>query len=82
MNENITRNALETRFYVFSKYLHNNLESSVSSNPKDSFKKTGNKHPDGIYIVMFRVLNLKTNVLVYNYMYYPNYFFMSLLTYL
>lgn len=36
----------------------------------------------GVYLVVFRVLNKHSNVLVYNYIYYPDVFINSLLYYL
>ena len=91
MNYNDSPNVLDKDSYLISPKLQRALELSVSdpdtelsvSNPDidNSNKKNKAEHP-GIYLVMFRVLNLKTKVLVYNYVYYPDFFYYTLLTYL
>ena len=54
---------------------------STTSGIGNSNKKN-KQYREGIYLVMFRVLNLKSKVLVYNYVYYPDFFFHTLLVYL
>lgn len=55
---------------------------SLPNLPKSDIINSKKVHQKGIYLVMFRVLNLKTKVLVYNYVYYPNFFLQTLLVYL
>jgi DNA-directed RNA polymerase len=79
MNNNIIRNVLNTSTYLFKTELQESIDKSI---PATTTTYLGSKNPLGVYLVMFRVLNLKTNVLVYNYIYYPRFFFLTLLTYL
>jgi len=58
------------------------IELSVSNPDIVNSNNKKNKEQKGIYLVMFRVLNLKTKVLVYNYVYYPNFFLETLVVYL
>ncbi len=91
MYYNDSPNILEKDSYLISPKLQHALEFSTSNsdielsvsnpdigNPKQKYKE----HPQGIYLVMFRVLNLKTKVLVYNYVYYPDFFIQILVVYL
>lgn len=92
MNYNYTPNVLDKNSYLIDPRLHHALALSVSDpdielsleNPDiDNSNKNKNKAArPGIYLVMFRVLNLKTKVLVYNYVYYPDFFFNTLLAYM
>lgn len=81
-NNNVLLNVINNKRYLISSDLQQQLESPASVGNQDYFNRTGNKHPDGIYLVMFRLLNKKSDVLVYNYMNYSPLFLSPLLTYL
>ncbi len=58
------------------------IELSASNPDIVNSNNKKNKEQKGIYLVMFRLLNLKTKVLVYNYVYYPDFFLETLIVYL
>lgn len=73
----MNKNVLLENKYLISLELYDALEKGYWNN-----ERLLSKNSNGIYLVMFRVLNKDTNVLIYNYMYYPNIFFICLFAYL
>ena len=67
--------------YLFSDELQTSLELSTSVSDS-SCVLSNTKNPLGLYLVMFRLLNVKTGVIVYNYIYYPSFFKDVLLLYI
>lgn len=72
MNNNSYSNCLTNKQYLISPELHSALQNEVQVN------KDGNKSmvkDPGIYVACIRILNRNnTNVLLYNYIYYPSIF--------
>ena len=75
--------------YIISDNLHKSLQSGcLSDNSEDSgseqsvsgFKSVKRNHL-GVYLVVFRLLKKDSNVLLYNYIYYPYMFLITLLYY-
>jgi hypothetical protein len=84
MNMNVHNILLDNR-YIISPELQDALEKGrLPSSPLSvaSGDKLLNKNYKGIYLVMFRILKKDSNILVYNYIYYPYIFFSCLFTYL
>ena len=77
MNRNKANNILLGNQYLISHPLHEALEKGIINNDKFIAKNS-----EGIYLVMFRVLNKNTNVLVCNYIYYNPLFIQALLVYI
>lgn len=66
-------NLLNTDKYIISPALQNVLQSGKLSLP-DAYLDTKDKYPKGLYLIMFKVINLDSRVLFYNYIYYPDIF--------
>jgi hypothetical protein len=77
MNQN--KNVLSENRYLISTELQEVLSTSRSL--YDSTRPM-TKDTKGVYFVLFRSLNRKTNVLVYNYLFYPYAFNDALLIFL
>lgn len=65
MNKNKRNNSLSEHQYIISPQLHELLERGTTNDNKFLDKKS-----DGLYLVMFRVLNKDSNVLICNYICY------------
>ena len=76
MARNKRNNVLSENQYIISPQLHEALERENIN--EDTFI---DKQSDGIYLVMFRVLNKDSNTLVYNYIYYNPLFLQCLVFY-
>lgn len=70
---NTIRNNLHTKQYLLNLEIHNALINGSI----EGLDKTITKSRKGIYLVGFRLLNKETNVIIYNYIYYPCMFFES-----
>lgn len=71
-------NVINTRFYLIGPTLQEGLASGkLPFNTENPLK-----NPAGAYVVLFRVLNNNTNVLVYNYLYYHFLFLPTLVEYI
>jgi group I intron endonuclease len=77
MKKNKVYNILLDNQYLISYPLQEALEKGIINNDKHI-----SKNSEGIYLVMFRVLNKNTNVLVYNYIYYNPLFIQTLMVYI
>lgn len=72
-----TRNNLNLNRYIISEALHFSLESGkLRTNSKNTL------NINKFYVVMVRVLNNESKVLVYNYISYPYMFFFTFLTFI
>jgi hypothetical protein len=72
---------LKTEKYIISPALQNALQLGKLSLP-DAYLDTKDKHPKGLYLIMFKVINLDSRVLFYNYIYYPDIFLPVVLNYM
>lgn len=78
LSNGVLANCLDKEFYLIPTNLHQNLSDSfrVRLNPESILKNR-----KGIYLVCFRRLNKESNVIIYNYIYYPVEFCASIIVY-
>jgi NADH:ubiquinone oxidoreductase subunit 3 (subunit A) len=74
-------NLLNTDKYIISPALQNVLQSGKVSLP-DASLDTKNKYPKGLYLIMFKVINLDSRVLFYNYIHFHDIFLPVLINYM
>ena len=70
-----TRNYLDTKKYIISEDLHHSLGSGILHH---NGEPTQILHDDLVYLLMFRVLNYNSKVIIYNYISYPTIFIHTL----
>jgi hypothetical protein len=75
----VLANCLDKELYLIPNNLHQNLYDYLGGR-LHSEKILKNRK--GIYLVCFRRLNKETNVIIYNYIYYPVEFYTSIIVYL